>query len=105
MKTLIKFVLAIFFTVCLFKMPYNYYQAVRFISLIGFAALIYLDIKDRFYFFLPIAIAGLIIFNPIYPFTFKREIWQQIDKGLAVILMGWGVFEILKKSKTNVGKT
>ncbi len=59
--------------------------------------------KDKSYFFLPIAIAGLILFNPVYPFTFQREIWQQIDKWYAAILLGWAVFEILK-GINNVGK-
>ncbi len=39
----IKVVLSILFLMCLFDMPYGYYQIVRFAGLIGFAFLAYIS--------------------------------------------------------------
>jgi hypothetical protein len=41
MNSTIKIVLAVLFFICLFDMPYGYYQFVRFAGLIGFAILAY----------------------------------------------------------------
>jgi hypothetical protein len=46
-QTIIKIILAILFLLCLFYMPYGYYQAVRFIGMLGFALLAYYDYKQN----------------------------------------------------------
>ena len=41
MDKIIKIILAVLFFVCLFDMPYGYFQIVRFAVLVGFAILAY----------------------------------------------------------------
>ena len=85
-------------------MPYNYYQIVRVFCFIGFIAVAYLDVKNKFYYFiiLWIALAGL--FNPFLEFRFSSEVWQEIDRSVAVFLIIFSLFNIFKQPE-NVEET
>jgi hypothetical protein len=93
LKIFIKLVLIFVFIGCLYPMPYNYYQMVRLISFTGFAVLGYLDYKDGQYFLIVPSAIGVLLFNPLFKITFKREIWQDIDVAIAYILAAWILIE------------
>lgn len=98
LKNIIRIGLAAFFLGCLFQMPYNYYQIVRFISLLGFGYLFYSEITAKHYLIAALCFIALVIYNPLTPLTFEREIWQKIDIILAFSLIGWVLSELnLKK--------
>ena len=74
-----KIILAISFAICLYDMPYGYYQIVRFIGMFGFAILSYRAFvrTDNFYFVLWGASAILI--NPLFKIALGRDLWNIID--------------------------
>lgn len=94
MKNLIKIVLAILLFLCLFKMPYGYYQIVRFVAMIGFAYLAYSanEQNNKNEIFIYIALA--ILFQPFAKIAFGREIWNFID-----IIIGIGLLASIFTNK------
>ncbi len=93
MNTVIKIILIAMFTGCLYKMPYSYYQMNRFVALVGFSILAYRDYMRKYYLSLFISIPCVVLFNPFFKVTFKRDIWQEIDLILICILILWIVIE------------
>ena len=79
MDKIIKIVLAILFFICLLKMPYGYFQLVRFAGLIGFAILAYQANEKKNKTGMIICICLAILFQPLIKFSFGREIWNVID--------------------------
>lgn len=84
----IKLFLIIILLLCLLDMPYEYYQFVRFASMVIFAFLAYKEyvIKEKSTFFF-IWIISAIALNPIIKFSFGRTIWNIIDAVLAILLI------------------
>ena len=78
-QTIIKIILAILLFICLFDMPYGYYQFVRLVGLIGFLILAYQsNQQDRQTEM--IIYAGLaLLFQPIFKIALGREIWNIVD--------------------------
>ncbi len=76
---IIKIILAILFFICLLKMPYGYFQFVRFIAFIGFSILAYQanETKKQIEMFVFIGLA--LLFQPFFKIYFGREIWNIID--------------------------
>jgi hypothetical protein len=91
-ERIIKLLLAGALLVCLFDMPYGYYEFVRILSIIGFAILAYNEyVKKR----IPLVIVyiGLIIlFQPLIKIHLGRQIWNIVDIIVAVAL----IFTIVK---------
>ena len=87
MKNLIKIVLAILLFLCLFKMPYGYYQIVRFVAMIGFAYLAYSSNEQNNKNEIFIYIALAILFQPFVKIAFGREIWNFIDVIIGIGLL------------------
>ena len=90
---LIKILLATLLLLCLLKMPYGYYQLVRFIAFAGFG---YLAIdankkNDGKMMFIFIALA--ILFQPFLKIALGRFIWNIVD----VIVAGFLLFLLIKK--------
>ena len=71
--------LAVVLFLCLLKMPYGYYQFVRFISMIGFALLAYYasSLENKTEMIIYIALA--ILFQPIIKFALGRHLWNIVD--------------------------
>jgi hypothetical protein len=95
MHKIIKIILAILFFLCLLKMPYGYYQIVRFIGLVGFALLAYhaSDRKKKNEMIIYACLAML--FQPFLKFSLGREIWNAID-----VIVGVGlIINIIYTSK------
>jgi hypothetical protein len=94
MKIVIKIILICLFVGCLERMSYSYYQITKFLSFAGFIVIAYLDYKDRIFILIPLSIAGIILFNPLFKVHFKRPVWQLLDRYLIFILAAWIIIDI-----------
>ena len=94
-KKIISLIIAVLLFLCLFNMPYGYYQLVRFIAMVGFAYLGYTGYeqsnKNEVFIFIALAI----LFQPFFKIMLGRAIWNIVD-----VLVGVGLLlSILKKKK------
>lgn len=81
--------LIILLLVCLLDMPYAYYQIVRFIGLVGFGYLSYLNKgNDKFFIF---GALGL-LFQPFFKISLGRDIWNIVDV-LVSIYLGYLIYK------------
>jgi hypothetical protein len=92
----IKILMSILFLLCLLHMPYGYYQAVRFIGMIGFILLAYLtyqqDKKMNLYFIAYIGLA--LLFQPFLKIALGRTGWNIVDILVSMFL----ILSLFKKS-------
>jgi hypothetical protein len=97
MKNLIKIILAILLVLCLADMPYGFYQFVRFIALIGFAALAYFAFEQGKKTEMVIFIVLAALFQPLLKIALGRTLWNIVDVGVAVGL----IVSLFIKTKKN----
>ena len=71
---------------CLFDMPYWYYQLFRIFGTIGFVYLAYVEYSLKLKLTPQIFVAMAIIINPIIKILFDRDTWQIVDIILVVIV-------------------
>ena len=83
---IIKIVLSILFLVCLFDMPYGYFQLVRFLGMIGFVVLAYNDYPKNQNWFILWASSAILI-NPFIKIALGREIWNIVDIVWVIVLI------------------
>ena len=76
---IIKILLAISFLVCLFDMPYGYYQFVRFAGLVGFALLAYFSYEDKRNVEVIVFVCLALLFQPFIKVALGRTIWNVVD--------------------------
>ena len=76
---IVKIIWAILLLICLFQMPYGYYQFVRFISTAGFGYLSYNANrkKDETMFFVFLGLA--LLFQPFLKVALGRQVWNIVD--------------------------
>lgn len=86
MEKLIKITLAILFFLCLAKMPYGYYQFVRFAGLIGFAILAYQANQQNKQAEMIVFGALALLFQPFFKIALGRELWNIVD-----VIVGTGL--------------
>ena len=89
--TYLKLGLAILFLVCLFNMPYGYYQLVRFLGMVGFAVLAYQNYQKNQTWFV-IWLASALLINPFIKVSLGRSLWNVVDVVWAILLV-WSIFE------------
>ena len=95
MERLIKITLAILFFLCLAKMPYGYYQLVRFLALIGFGILAYQANQQGKQTEMIIYGALALLFQPFFKIALGRELWN-----IVAVIVGIGLlFSVLLKPK------
>ena len=87
MNILIKFGLAILLLLCLFDMPYGFYQLVRFMAMIGFGILAFQANKQKKQIETVIYVSLAILFQPLLKISLGREIWTVIDAVVAIGLI------------------
>lgn len=87
--------MAIALILCLFSMPYGYYQLVRFLAMAVFAYLAFCEYKDgatdRMILFIVLAI----LFQPFAKIAIGRVLWNIID----VIVAGYLIYLVIKGRK------
>jgi hypothetical protein len=86
MENQIKIGLIIAFILCLFDMPYGYFQLVRFTGMIGFGILAAGEKeKGNQTMFIIFALSAILI-NPIIKIPLGRTVWNVIDVIWAILL-------------------
>ena len=79
MSSVIKIALAVLFFLCLFNMPYGYYQFVRFTGFIGFAVLAYQANQQCRQTEMVIYGGLALLFQPFFKIALGRQLWNIID--------------------------
>lgn len=87
MSNIVKIFLAILLIICLAKMPYGYYQLVRFSALIGFGLLAYIANGENKKKEVVVYIILAILFQPLIKIPLGREIWNIVDVIVAIGLL------------------
>lgn len=96
MEKYIKIGLAILFFACLLKLPYGYYQWVRFAALIGFGILAYRANASGKQTEMFIYGALALLFQPFFKIALGRELWNIVD-----VIVGIGlIVSAVKNSKS-----
>lgn len=83
----LKIFLAILLFICLAKMPYGYYQLVRFVALLVFAILAYRAHKEGYQIEMIIYGALALLFQPVFKVSLGRELWNVVDAAVGTGLM------------------
>ncbi len=97
MEKIIKIILAILLFFCLLKMPYGYYELVRFLALIVFSLLAYFAYKENKQVEMIIFLSLTILFQPLFKIALGRILWNVID-----VIVGFGLLiSLFIKPKSN----
>lgn len=86
-ENLIKLLLSVLFLLCLFDMPYGFYQFVRFIGLVGFGFLAYQSNQKEKQIEVLIYVALAILFQPLFKISLGRTLWNIVDVIVAIGLL------------------
>jgi hypothetical protein len=98
MERIIKIILSILLFLCLAKMPYGYYQFVRFTGLIGFSILAY-QANQKGRQTEMIIYGGLaLLFQPFFKIVLGRQMWNVVDVVVGIGLL-ISIFVKPKKSQ------
>lgn len=98
-RILIKIVLSVFFIGCLWDWSYGYYQLVRFIGMVGFLWLYFIDkeIKITKYIWL----FSAILINPLFKIALGRELWNVVDVVWVIIFASTEIIEFKTNKQNN----
>ena len=94
---IIKLVVAVLLLVCLLKMPYGYYQLVRFVAAVAFAFLSYDYFKRKSEGIGFVFAALALLFQPFVKVTLGRTMWNIVDVLVAAGLIILVVIAFKKK--------
>lgn len=88
-------IMAVILLICLFDMPYGYYQLVRFVAMVvfGINAFNY-GVKENSSLMIMMGALAL-LFQPLFPITLGRTIWNIIDVVVAIFLLYLWYKEVL----------
>ena len=95
-QNITKIILAILFLLCLFPMPYSYYQAVRFVGMLGFALLAHFSYQKEQKTTIIIYIALSLLFQPFIKVPLGRTVWNIVD---VIVSVGLIISIFLKPKK------
>jgi hypothetical protein len=86
-ENIIKIALAVLLLLCLFHMPYGYYQFFRFAAIIGFAILAYYEYERKNIPLVIVFVALALLFQPLAKVPLGRQVWVIIDVVVAAGLV------------------
>jgi hypothetical protein len=86
-ENLIKIALAILLVVCIFHLPYGYYQLLRYLAVVGFAFLAYYEYYRKSTPMVILYVALAVLFQPLYKFSLGRDVWVVVDVAVAAGLI------------------
>ena len=92
-KNILKIALSILLLLCLLKMPYGYFQLVRFIGTIVFIILAYFEKDKTNKILMVVWICSALLINPFIKTALGRFIWNIVDVAWAILLIGTFLFE------------
>lgn len=95
LSKLIKIGLAILLFLCVLKMPYGFYQLVRFLALVGFGFLAYQANQQNSNTATFIYIALALLFQPFFKIALGRDLWNVVD-----VVVGIGLLLSIFKNKS-----
>ena len=72
---------------CLFHMPYGFYTLVRFIAMVAFAYLAYLEFNSKSIDRMVVFIALAVLFQPFVKIALGRAVWNIVDVAVACYLL------------------
>lgn len=98
--TIIKLILATLLLLCLLKMPYGYYQLVRFVSFVGFGYLAFEANKNKDEKMVIAFIAIALLFQPFIKIALGRFIWNIVD----VVVAGFLIISVIKNKNNHEKK-
>ena len=78
-ESILKVLFSILLFVCLFDMPYGYYQLVRFLALIFFGILAYKANQQNKQTETIVYGSLALLFQPIFKISLGRELWNFVD--------------------------
>jgi len=87
MITALKVLLAALLLTCLAKMPYGYYQFVRFAGLVGFSLLAFDSFKSEEQRMAIVYGCLALLFQPFVKVALGRSVWNVVDVVVAIFLM------------------
>jgi hypothetical protein len=87
MKNALKIILAVLLYACLLRMPYGYYEFVRFAAMAGFVLLAYHANKAGHTIEAIIFVCLVILFQPVFKIALGRTIWNVVDVIVGVALI------------------
>ena len=90
----IKIILSVLMFLCLFNMPYGFYQLVRFVSLFGFAILAYQAHQREENIETIVYVCLALMFQPLLKLSLGRELWNIVD-----VIVGAGLLLSMIKRK------
>lgn len=87
MQHQLKLILSILLLVCLFDMPYGYYQFVRLVAGFSFAYFAYAAYEEKKEIQVLLYIGLAILFQPFLKIALGRELWNIVDVLAAIGLV------------------
>ena len=87
-KNILEIALSILLLLCLLKMPYGYFQLVRFIGMIVFIILAYFEKDKTNKILMVVWICSALLINPFIKIALGRFIWNIVDVIWAILLIG-----------------
>lgn len=96
--------LSILLLICLFDMPYGYYQIVRFIAMTVFIILSYCQHTENKDFKLIIYVCLALLFQPFVKISLGREIWNIVDVIVSTYLI-FNAVRMIGKEKSAANKS
>ena len=82
---ILKIIVAILSIVCLFDMPYGYYQLYRVIAAASFVYFVINSKENEVWFF--VWLVSAILVQPFFKIALGREIWNIVDVAFAALLI------------------
>ena len=96
LEYIIKVSLSVFMFLCLFDMPYEFYQLVRFVSFFGFAILAYKSHQKENEIETVVYACLALLFQPFLKITLGRDLWNIVD-----VIVGAGLLlSIINRRKS-----
>lgn len=80
-------VLAALMLLCLFPMPYGFYQLVRFVAMVVFGVMAYQYHEQKNVPFAVLFGALALLFQPFFKIVLGRVIWNIVDVVVAIFLI------------------
>ena len=83
----LKSLFAILLLACLLRMPYGYYQLVRFLGMVLFGWLAFVDSKRKDKTLFVVWISSFVLINPLIKIALGRTIWNIVEVIWAILLV------------------
>lgn len=93
----LKIIIAVALLLCLFPLPYGYYELVRLGGMVCFAVLAYRSYQQKQEGWTVAYAALALLFQPFFKIVLGRGVWNVVDVAVAGLLL-WIVWQ--EKSKT-----